>query len=161
MPVTIVRPFNTFGPRQSARAVIPTIISQLQSGYKEIKLGDLTPTRDFVYVKDTVNGFIELALSDKTIGEEINIATQSEISIGKLAQNLIDLINPEAKIVIDPQRIRPEKSEVNRLFGSNQKIKALTNWTQKYSFEDGLKETIDWFGKKENLSKYKAGIYNL
>ena len=161
LPVSIVRPFNTFGPRQSARAVIPTIITQLQNGYNEIKLGDLTPTRDFVYVKDTANGFIEIAKSDRTIGEEINIATQSEISIGDLANELIKQINPEAKIITDKQRIRPEKSEVNRLFGANQKIRQLTNWTQKYSFEEGLKETIDWFGKKENLSKYKAGIYNV
>jgi len=161
LPVTIVRPFNTFGPRQSARAVIPTIISQLQSGFEEIQLGDTTPTRDFVYVKDTANGFIEIAKSDKTIGQEINIATQSEISIGDLAEEMIRQINPNAKIVCDQQRIRPEKSEVNRLFGSNKKIKELTNWKQKYSLEEGLKETIEWFGKKENLAKYKAGIYNV
>ena len=161
LPVTIVRPFNTFGPRQSARAVIPTIITQLQNDFKEIKLGDLTPTRDFVYVKDTANGFIEIAKSGKTIGQEINIATQSEISIGDLANEMIRQINPKAKIVTDQQRIRPEKSEVNRLFGSNKKIKELTNWTQKYSLQEGLKETIEWFSKKENLAKYKAGIYNV
>ena len=161
LPVTIVRPFNTFGPRQSARAVIPTIITQLQNGFEEIKLGDLTPTRDFVYVKDTANGFIEIAKSDKTIGQEINIATQSEISIGDLAAEMVRQINPNAKIVCDQQRLRPEKSEVNRLFGSNQKIKELTNWKQKYSLEEGLKETIEWFSKKENLAKYKAGIYNV
>ncbi len=161
LPVTIVRPFNTFGPRQSARAVIPTIITQLQNGFEEIKLGDLTPTRDFVYVKDTVNGFIEIAKSGKTIGQEVNIATQSEISIGDLANEMIRQINPKAKIITDQQRIRPEKSEVNRLFGSNKKIKELTNWTQKYSLEEGLKETIEWFSKKENLAKYKAGIYNV
>ncbi|MCD4819049.1 MAG: NAD-dependent 4,6-dehydratase LegB [Candidatus Cloacimonetes bacterium] len=160
-PVTIVRPFNTFGPRQSARAVIPTIITQLQNGFNEIKLGDLTPTRDFVYVKDTVNGFIEIAKSSKTIGQEINIATQSEISIGALATEMIRQINPDAKIVCDQQRIRPERSEVNRLFGSNQKIKELTNWSQKFSLKEGLKETIYWFSKKENLIKYKAGIYNI
>ena len=161
LPVTIVRPFNTFGPRQSARAVIPTIITQLHNGFEEIKLGDLSPTRDFVYVKDTANGFIEIAKSNKTIGQEINIATQSEISIGDLANEMIRQINPKAKIVTDQQRIRPEKSEVNRLFGSNKKIKELTNWTQKYSFEEGIAETINWFSKKENLVKYKAGIYNV
>ena len=161
LPVTIVRPFNTFGPRQSARAVIPTIISQLLSGIEKIILGDLTPIRDFVYVKDTVNGFIEIAKSQKTIGEEINIATQSEISIGDLAQTIINIINPQAKIICDKQRIRPEKSEVKRLCGSNEKLKKLTNWQQMYSLKDGLKETIDWFSNKENLKRYKAGIYNV
>lgn len=161
LPVTIVRPFNTFGPRQSARAVIPTIITQLQKGFEEIKLGSLSPTRDFLYVKDTANGFIEIAKTDKTIGEEVNIATQSEISIGELAEELIKQINPRAKIALDEDRIRPEKSEVNRLFGSNEKIKRLTNWKPKYTLEEGLKETIEWFSKKENLAKYKTGIYNL
>jgi NAD dependent epimerase/dehydratase len=161
LPVTIVRPFNTYGPRQSARAVIPTIITQLQNGFEEIKLGDLTPTRDFVYVKDTVNGFIEIARSVKSIGQEINIASQSEISIAELAKEMIRQINPQAKIVSDQQRIRPEKSEVNRLFGSNHKIKELTGWSQKYTLEEGLQETIKWFCNKENLSKYKAGIYNV
>ena len=161
LPVTIVRPFNTYGPRQSARAVIPTIISQLLNGIEEIILGDLTPIRDFVFVKDTVNGFIEIAKSQKTIGEEINIATQSEISIGDLAQNIINIINPQAKIICDKQRIRPEKSEVKRLCGSNEKLKKLTNWQQMYSLKDGLKETIDWFSNKENLKRYKAGIYNV
>ncbi len=161
LPVTIVRPFNTFGPRQSARAVIPTIITQLQNGFEEIKLGDVTPTRDFVYVKDTVNGFIEIAKSDKTIGQEINIATQSEISIGDLANEMVRQINQNAKIICDKQRIRPEKSEVNRLVGSNAKIKRLTNWKQKYSLENGLQETIIWFSQKDNLAKYKAGIYNV
>ena len=161
LPITIVRPFNTYGPRQSARAVIPTIITQLQNGYEKIKLGSLTPTRDFTYVKDTANGFIEIAKSDKSIGEEINIATQSEISIGDLVTELIRQINPNAKVICDQQRIRPEKSEVNRLFGSNEKLKKLTNWKQQYSLEVGLKETIRWFSKKENLAKYKAGIYNI
>ena len=161
LPVTIVRPFNTYGPRQSARAVIPTIISQLLNGIEKIILGDLTPIRDFVYVKDTVNGFIEIAKSQKTIGEEINIATQSEISIGDLAQNIINIINPQAKIICDKQRIRPEKSEVKRLCGSNEKLKKLTNWQQMYSLKDGLKETIDWFSNKENLKRYKYEIYNV
>ncbi|MBI4650904.1 GDP-mannose 4,6-dehydratase [Candidatus Desantisbacteria bacterium] len=161
LPVAIVRPFNTFGPRQSARAVIPTIITQLLSGEKEIKLGSLNPTRDMVYVKDTVKGFIEIAKSDKTIGEEINIATQSEITIGELAQKIINIINPEAKIITEDIRLRPEKSEVERLFGSNEKITKITNWEQKYTFIDGLKETIEWFKNKENLNKYKWDIYNV
>lgn len=161
LPVTIVRPFNTYGPRQSARAVIPTIITQLQNGFNQIKLGSLSPTRDFTYVKDTINGFIEIYKSEKTIGEEINIATQSEISIGDLAKELIRQINPKAKILCEEKRLRPEKSEVNRLFGSNEKLKKLTNWKQQYSLEQGLAETIEWFSKKENLAKYKAGIYNL
>lgn len=159
MPITIVRPFNTYGPRQSARAVIPTIITQLLSGAKEIKLGSLSPTRDFNYVKDTVRGFIEIAKSDKTIGQEINIATQQEISIGELAEELIKQINPNAKIVCDEIRLRPENSEVNRLLGSNKKIKELTNWEPKYSLEEGLRETIEFL--KNNMDKYKSDIYNL
>jgi len=161
LPVTIVRPFNTYGPRQSARAIIPTIITQLLNGFNEVKLGDLTPTRDLSYVQDTVNGFIEIAKSEKTIGEEINIATQSEISIGNLAQTIINLINPNAKISKDSKRIRPSKSEVYRLFGSNEKLKTLTNWKLKYSLEDGLMETINWFKKQNNLKGYKPEIYNV
>lgn len=159
LPVTIVRPFNTYGPRQSARAVIPTIITQLLAGKTEIKLGSLTPTRDFNYVKDTANGFIEIYKSVKTIGEEVNIATQKEISIGQLANELIRQINPIAKIVCDEQRLRPEKSEVNRLLGSNDKIIRLTNWRPKYTFEQGLSETIEFL--RQNLDKYKIDIYNL
>ncbi len=159
MPITIVRPFNTYGPRQSARAVIPTIITQLLSGAQEIKLGSLSPTRDFNYVKDTVRGFIEIAKSDNTIGQEVNIATQKEISIGELAEELIKQINPNAKIVCDEIRLRPENSEVNRLLGSNKKIKELTNWEPKYSLEEGLKETIEFL--KNNMDKYKSDIYNL
>lgn len=159
MPITIVRPFNTYGPRQSARAVIPTIITQLLSGKEEIELGSLTPTRDFNFVKDTANGFIEIAKSDKTIGEEINIATQQEISIGELAKELIRQINPNARIICDEQRLRPEKSEVNRLLGSNEKIKKLTNWKPNYTFEQGIAETVEFF--KGNLDKYKTDIYNI
>ena len=159
LPVTIVRPFNTYGPRQSARAVIPTIITQLLSGKEEIKLGSLTPTRDFNYVKDTANGFIEIYKSDKTIGEEINIATQQEISIGQLAEELIRQINPNAKIVCDDQRLRPEKSEVNRLLGCNEKIKRLTDWVPKYTFEEGLGETIEFL--KNHMNQYKSDIYNI
>ena len=159
LPVTIVRPFNTFGPRQSARAVIPTIIMQLLGGSREIKLGSLTPTRDFNYVKDTANGFIEIMRSEKTIGEEINIATQKEISIGDLANELIRQINPSAEIVCDEQRLRPENSEVNRLLGSSEKIRRLTDWTPRYTFEEGIKETIDFL--RDNLDKYKTDIYNV
>jgi NAD dependent epimerase/dehydratase len=161
LPLTIVRPFNTFGPRQSARAVIPTIISQLLSGAEEIKLGDITPTRDLLFVKDTVNGFLKIASCDKLIGHEVNIATQSEITVGDLAQSLINQINPNAKIVSDSVRLRPEKSEVFRLFGSNQKLKSFTDWKQNYSLEEGLAETIEWFSKKENLQHYKSDIYNV
>lgn len=159
LPVTIVRPFNTFGPRQSARAVIPTIISQLLSGKTEIKLGSLTPTRDFNYVKDTVNGFYEISVSDKTIGEEINIASQHEISMGELAEEIISQINPGATIVCDEKRLRPEKSEVNRLLGCNTKIHELTNWKQQYSFEEGINQTIEWM--KGHMSAYKSDIYNM
>lgn len=159
LPVTIVRPFNTYGPRQSARAVIPTIITQLLAGKTEIKLGSLSPTRDFNYVKDTVNGFISIYESDKTVGEEINIATQKEISIGQLAGELIRQINPKAYIICDEERVRPEKSEVNRLLGCNEKIMRLTNWNPQYSLEEGLRETIDFL--KANLNKYKTDIYNL
>ncbi|MCI8931308.1 MAG: SDR family NAD(P)-dependent oxidoreductase [Lachnospiraceae bacterium] len=159
LPVSIVRPFNTFGPRQSARAVIPTIITQLLSGKEEIKLGSLEPTRDFNYVKDTARGFIEILKSDKTIGEEINIATQKEISIGELANELIRQINPNAKIVCDTMRLRPEKSEVERLLGKNEKIKKLTDWKPRYTFEEGLAETIEFL--KNNLDKYKVDIYNV
>lgn len=159
LPVTIVRPFNTFGPRQSARAVIPTIITQLLSGKTEIKLGSLEPTRDFNYVKDTAHGFIEILKSDRTIGEEINIATQKEISIGQLAEELIRQINPTAKIICDDQRLRPKNSEVERLLGANGKIKELTDWSPKYTFEEGLAETVAWL--KNNLEKYKVDIYNV
>jgi dTDP-glucose 4,6-dehydratase len=159
LPVTIVRPFNTYGPRQSARAVIPTIITQLLAGKTDIKLGSLSPTRDFNYVKDTANGFIAMYESDRTIGEEINIATQHEISIGQLAEELIRQINPKATIICDEQRLRPEKSEVNRLLGSNKKITELTGWQPQYTFEQGLAETIEFL--RGNMDKYKADIYNL
>ena len=150
---------KTFGPRQSARAVIPTIITQLLAGKEEIKLGSLTPTRDFNYVKDTAAGFIAIAESDKTIGQEINIATQREISIGDLAKEIITQINPSAKIVCDEQRLRPEKSEVNRLLGANAKIKELTDWKQQYTFEQGIAETIAWI--RQNMDAYKTDIYNV
>ncbi|NFL85700.1 SDR family NAD(P)-dependent oxidoreductase [Clostridium botulinum] len=161
LPLTIVRPFNTYGPRQSARAVIPTIITQLLCGEKQIKLGSLTPTRDFNYVKDTANGFFEISKSEKTIGEEINIATSKEISIKDLASEIIRQINKDATIICDEERLRPEKSEVNRLLGSNEKIKKLTNWEPKFTFAEGIKGTIDWFRVPENLARYKSDIYNL
>lgn len=159
LPVSIVRPFNTYGPRQSARAVIPTIITQLLAGREEIKLGSLTPTRDFNYVKDTTTGFIAIAESEQTIGEEINIATQREISIGELAKEIMNQINPKARILCDEERLRPEKSEVNRLLGSNEKIKKLTNWRPQYTFEQGIAETIEWIGC--HLDSYKYDIYNV
>ena len=161
LPVTIVRPFNTFGPRQSARAVIPTIITQLLAGKQEIKLGALHPTRDLLFVKDTVNAFVAIAASEKTIGEEVNIATQQEISILDLAQKLIDTILPSAKIISDDIRLRPEKSEVERLLGSAEKIKSLTTWLPKYTLDEGLKETIEWFRNDDNRKNYKADIYNV
>lgn len=161
MPISIVRPFNTFGPRQSARAVIPSLITQLLSGFEEVKLGALSPTRDFNYVKDTVAAFVSIAESDQTVGEEINVATQQEVSIEDLAREIISQINPEAKIICDEERLRPEKSEVNRLLGSNEKIQELTSWKPRFTFEQGIAETIKWFMDPENLSKYKADIYNI
>lgn len=159
LPVTIVRPFNTYGPRQSARAVIPTVITQLLAGKTEIKLGALTPTRDFNYVKDTANGFYQIFKSDKTVGEEINIATQQEISVGDLAEELIRQINPAAKIVCDEERLRPEKSEVNRLLGCNEKIKRLTDWAPQYTLAQGLEETIAFL--RDHLDLYKTDIYTI
>ena len=159
LPVTIVRPFNTYGPRQSARAVIPTIITQLLAGKAEIKLGSLTPTRDFNYVKDTANGFYKIYQSDKTIGEEINIATQQEVSIGDLAKELIRQIKPDAQIICDAQRLRPENSEVNRLLGCNRKIMQMTDWRPQYTLAQGLAETISFL--QANLQKYKVDIYSI
>lgn len=161
LPVTIVRPFNTFGPRQSARAVIPTIITQLLAGKTEIKLGALHPTRDLLFVKDTVAAFVAIANSKETIGHEINIATQQEISIQDLAQHLINSINPNAKIISDDIRLRPEKSEVERLLGSAEMIRSLTSWKPEYTLEQGLKHTIEWFSQSENIKNYKADIYNV
>ena len=161
LPVIIVRPFNTFGPRQSARAVIPAIIIQLLSGKREIELGDIHPTRDFVFIEDTVNGFIQIAISEKTLGEEINIASQTEISIAQVANKLISRINPEATIITDKIRIRPENSEVERLVGSNKKITELTNWKLKNSLDLGLDKTISWFKKPNNLKHYKPNFYNI
>lgn len=161
LPVTIVRPFNTYGPRQSARAVIPTIITQLLSGKTEIKLGDLTPTRDLLYVSDTVQGFLDIASCEELVGHEVNIATQSEISMADLATVLISQVNPATKIVTENERLRPSKSEVFRLFGSSEKIKQYTGWSPKYSIGQGLKETISWFSDQENLNQYKTDLYNI
>lgn len=161
LPVTIVRPFNTYGPRQSARAIIPTIITQLLNGAEKINLGALDPSRDLVYVKDTVKGFAEIANSISTVGHEVNIATGREIRIGDLTNQIIALINPMAEIVIDQQRLRPQKSEVERLVGCNKKISGLTTWKAKYNLEEGLKETIKWFKDQKNLEKYKSNIYNI
>ncbi|RAW01307.1 NAD-dependent 4,6-dehydratase LegB [Pseudochryseolinea flava] len=160
-PITIVRPFNTFGPRQSARAVIPTIITQLLNGAKLLKLGDVRPTRDLLFVKDTVNGFVEIAKADQLIGHDVNIATQSEISVKELATELIRQLNPGAEIEQDDQRLRPEKSEVFRLYGNSEKLQSMTNWKPQYTLAEGLKETIAWFKEPSNLERYKADIYNL
>lgn len=161
LPVVIVRPFNTYGPRQSARAVIPTIITQLLSGEKVIRLGDVRPTRDFNFAPDTANGFVAIAKCDDAIGQEINIATGTEVSIGDLARKLIAQINPEATIEVDAQRLRPEKSEVERLLGSSEKIRRMTGWDTRYNLDQGLAETIRWFREQENLRLYKPHAYNV
>ena len=160
-PVVIVRPFNTYGPRQSARAVIPTVITQLLSGETTIKLGSLTPTRDFNYVKDTAQGFIALAESDQAVGEEINIATGTEYSIGEIADMLIGELNPQAEIVTDEQRLRPDASEVFRLNGDNTKITTMTCWKPEHDMLAGLRDTIEWFKQAENLQRYKSWLYNV
>ncbi len=161
LPVTVVRPFNTYGPRQSARAVIPTIIAQIADGAKAIKLGDLSPTRDFNYVKDTALGFLKLAECDAAIGEVVNIASNYEISIKDTLELIKQLMRSDVEFVEDAQRIRPGKSEVFRLFGDNAKLIELTGFSPKYGLENGLKETIEWFSKSENLTKYKSNIYNV
>ena len=161
LPVTIARPFNTYGPRQSARAIIPTIITQIANGVKQIKLGDLRPTRDFNFVKDTCQGFIALAESDKTIGEEINISSNFEISMHDTLNIIKEIMNSDIELVTDEIRIRPKKSEVFRLWGDNTKIKTLTNFKSKYSIKEGLQITCDWFKNSDNLKKYKTNIYNV
>lgn len=159
LPVTIVRPFNTYGPRQSGRAVIPTIITQLLSGAEEIKLGSLTPTRDFNYVKDTAAGFMAIAGCEEAVGQELNIATGQEISIGDLAAELIRQINPAARVVCEEQRLRPEKSEVNRLLGDSTRLRRLTGWAPAYTFEQGLAETIAWI--RTHMEAFRVGVYSL
>lgn len=161
LPVTIARPFNTYGPRQSARAIIPTIITQIANGIKEIKLGDLTPTRDFNYVKDTCKGFIALAENDNAIGKEINISSNYEISMHDTLHLIKDIMKSDVRFIADEQRLRPEKSEVFRLWGDNTLIRELTNFKPDFDLETGLKVTCDWFSRPENLKKYKANLYNV
>lgn len=161
LPITIARPFNTYGPRQSARAIIPTIITQIAAGKKQIKLGDLSPTRDFNFVKDTCAGFIAIAEHDNTIGKEINIASNYEISMKKTLEIIKSIMNSDVDFITDKKRLRPKNSEVFRLFGDNSLIKELTGFKPQYTLKEGLKETCEWFENKENLSKYKPGIYNL
>lgn len=161
LPVIVVRPFNTYGPRQSARAIIPTIITQIMSGMKEIRLGDLSPTRDFNYVKDTCRGFIELSNCDQAIGQEINLCSNYEISMRDTFELVARLMLADVKFIEDAQRLRPTGSEVFRLWGNNTKLKSLTGFTPSYSIEEGLKETIEWFKNDKNLAKYKSGIYNV
>lgn len=161
LPITIVRPFNTYGPRQSARAVIPTIISQIAAGTKEIKLGDTTPTRDFNYVEDTCRGFIELAKCDQAMGETVNIGSNYEISIKDTLDLIKDIMQSDVHFITDEQRIRPENSEVFRLWCDNTKIRELTGFEPKYSIREGLEKTVEWFTKPENLAKYKPGLYNV
>ena len=161
LPVTIVRPFNTYGPRQSARAVIPTVITQLLSGETALRLGSLSPTRDFNFVSDTVGGFIALAESDQALGEEVNIATGVEHTIGDVAEFLINSINPNATIELDAERLRPDASEVFRLIGDNSKLRSISDWRPAYDLTSGLSATVDWFRLPENLSRYKAWLYSL
>ncbi len=161
LPLTTARPFNTYGPRQSARAVIPTIITQIANGTKQIKLGDTTPTRDFNYVTDTCEGFIALAESEKTIGEVINIGSNFEISIGDTLNLIKELMGSEVEFITDTQRIRPKNSEVFRLWCDNTKIKNLTGFAPKYDIRSGLQATIDWITQPQNLARYKSEIYNV
>ncbi len=161
LPVTIARPFNTYGPRQSARAVIPSIITQITAGKKQIHMGDISPTRDFNYVLDTCHGFIALAESEQTVGDVFNIGSNSEISIGDTLMLIRELMNSDVEFVTDQQRLRPKNSEVFRLWCDNSKIKSITDFTPKYSIRDGLTETIQWFTRPENLRKYKTDIYNV
>ncbi len=164
-PVAIIRPFNTYGPRQSARAVIPTIITQLMAGAQEIKLGTLSPTRDFNFIDDTVRGFIAVAESDKALGEVVNIGSGFEISIGDTAKAIADALGKPLNIITDEQRVRPEKSEVERLLACNQKAKDLLGWTPEYGslegFKRGIVRTAEWFAEPSNLARYKADRYNV
>lgn len=161
LPLTVARPFNTYGPRQSARAVIPTIISQIASGKKQIKLGDVTPTRDFSYVADTCRGFLDLARCEKAIGEVVNIGSNYEITVGDTLNLIRELMNSDVEFLTDEQRIRPEKSEVFRLWCDNTKIRDLTGFQPRFNIRDGLLATVEWFTRPENLAKYKADIYNV
>jgi NAD dependent epimerase/dehydratase len=164
-PVVVLRPFNTYGPRQSARAVIPTIISQILNGVRDIKLGSIHPTRDFNFVSDTVKGFIAAMNSEKAIGEVINIGSSFEISVGDTANTIANVIGKEINIITEDQRLRPIKSEVERLFADNNKAKELMGWQPEYGgldgFKRGLQQTVEWFSNPKNLSNYKSNIYNL
>jgi NAD dependent epimerase/dehydratase len=161
LPLTIARPFNTYGPRQSARAVIPTIITQIANGEKQIKLGDVTPTRDFNYVEDTCRGFLALANSEQTIGEVVNIGSNFEISVGDTLTLIKKIMQSDVEFIIDDQRLRPEKSEVNRLWCDNSKINNLTQFLPEHTIEQGLRKTVEWFTDPINLKKYKHDIYNV
>jgi NAD dependent epimerase/dehydratase len=161
LPLTIARPFNTYGPRQSARAVIPTIISQIAAGQTQIKLGDISPTRDFNYVADSCRGFLALARCDKAVGETVNIGSNFEISIGDTLNTIRELMGSDVEFLTDAQRVRPGKSEVFRLWCDNTKLRELTGFEPRYSLRNGLRATIDWFTQPSNLAKYKADIYNV
>ena len=160
LPVTVARPFNTYGPRQSARAIIPTIISQIASGMREIKVGDLSPTRDFNFVHDTCRGFLALARAENVDGREINIATGTEVSMRETLEMIAELMGADVRYVVDPQRLRPKGSEVMRLCGDNTLITSLTPWRPEVSLREGLSRTIGWFTDPENLRRYKPEIYN-
>jgi NAD dependent epimerase/dehydratase len=161
LPVVIARPFNTYGPRQSARAVIPTIISQIASGNEKIKLGDLKPTRDLNFIDDTCRGLVQLMECDKAVGQTINVGSGSEISIGDLFNLIRDLMGSKVEVEADDQRMRPEKSEVYRLVSDISKIKTLVGYEPKVQLKDGLRKTIEWFTDPQNLKQYKPDIYNL
>lgn len=160
LPVTIARPFNTYGPRQSARAIIPTIITQIANGVREIKVGDLSPTRDFNFVKDTCRGFLAIARAEGVEGEEINIATGTEVTMKQTLMKIAEIMDADINWVVDPERIRPSKSEVFRLCGDNTKIETLTDWRPEWSLEEGLRATVNWFRNPDNLAKYKYNVYN-
>lgn len=161
LPIIIARPFNTYGPRQSARAVIPTIITQIANGMEKIKLGDVSPTRDFNYVEDTCRGLIALAENDSAIGETVNIGSNTEISIGEVFHLIKELMKSDVEFITDEQRLRPDKSEVFRLWCDNTKLNELTGYKPDVDIRDGLKRTIDWIALPENMKKYKAEIYNV
>ena len=165
LPVTVARPFNTYGPRQSARAIIPTIITQIASGAGKIKLGSLSPTRDFTYVQDTVQGFFAIAKEEKTVGQVLNIGSGFEVSVGETARLIAEQMKADIEIEQEEQRLRPDQSEVQRLWADYSKLKKLTGWEPRYAgkegFQKGLAETIQWFVPAENLAKYKADVYSV
>lgn len=161
LPVSIVRPFNTYGPRQSARAFIPTVITQIASGATEISVGDLRPSRDFNYVEDTVAGFLAIAKADNTVGREINIATGHDVTMKETLDTIADIMGKEISFKVDPERIRPENSEVMRLQGDSSLLRELTGWAPRFSLREGLSKTIDWFCNPSHLSSYKPNIYNV